>query len=167
MERPIYGPLLLITRRKSQIAIEYSYQVRSESPRTWIFWVHASNEARFEQSFRDIADQLKLPGRRDPRINIFQVVENWLRDERKGKWICVLDNVDNEFLCSFPPDRKDEPVKAPTNAPIKPALEYIPRSPNGYTIITSRSKEVALRMVGHKDLLEVKPMERSEGLNLL
>ncbi|KAJ5515829.1 hypothetical protein N7527_007389 [Penicillium freii] len=152
---------------KSQLAIEYSYQVRSESPLTWIFWVHASNEARFEQSFRDIADQLKLPGRRDPRINIFQVVESWLRDERNGKWICVLDNVDNEFLCSPPADRKDDRVKAPTNTPIKPLLEYIPRSLNGFTIITSRSKEVALRMVDHKDLLEVKPMERSEALDLL
>ncbi|KAJ5277767.1 hypothetical protein N7534_008281 [Penicillium rubens] len=48
---------------KSQLAIEYSYQVRSKSPTTWVFWVHASNEARFEQSFRDIADQVKIPGR--------------------------------------------------------------------------------------------------------
>ncbi|KAJ5604797.1 hypothetical protein N7510_009951 [Penicillium lagena] len=48
---------------KSQLAIEYSYQVRSESPATWVFWVHASNEARFEQSFRDIADLVKILGR--------------------------------------------------------------------------------------------------------
>ncbi|KAJ6145552.1 hypothetical protein N7470_009447 [Penicillium chermesinum] len=47
---------------KSQLAIEYSYQIRSESPATWIFWVHASNEGRFEQSFRDIADRLKILG---------------------------------------------------------------------------------------------------------
>ncbi|KAJ6014641.1 hypothetical protein N7540_009232 [Penicillium herquei] len=37
--------------------------IRSESPATWVFWVHASNEARFEQSFRDIADWVKIPGR--------------------------------------------------------------------------------------------------------
>ncbi|KAJ5324219.1 hypothetical protein N7476_002819 [Penicillium atrosanguineum] len=87
---------------KSQLAIEYSYQVRSKSPGTWVFWVYASNEVRFEQSFRDIADQVKIPGRQDPKVNIFQLVESWLLDKRKGKWVLILDNVDDgEFLCSF------------------------------------------------------------------
>ncbi|OOQ91280.1 putative tpr domain protein [Penicillium brasilianum] len=152
---------------KSKLAIEYSYQVRSKSPTTWVFWVHASNEARFEQSFREIADYLKLPGRRDPGVNIFQLVEKWLRDERKGKWVCVLDNVDDEFLISSPGVRKDDSTRAPTNAPIKPLLEYIPRSPNGSTIITSRSRDIALKVVDQKFLLEVKPMEKSEAVELL
>ncbi|KAI2669860.1 hypothetical protein LCP963914a_9880 [Penicillium roqueforti] len=122
---------------KSQLAIEYSYQVRSVSPATWVFWVHASNEARFEQSFRDIADQLKLPGLRDPRANVFQLVENWLRDEKKGRWICVLDNVDDGFLRSIPAARKDDRMEGSTNAPTKPLLDYIPRNPNGSTVITT------------------------------
>ncbi|KAA8646773.1 uncharacterized protein ATNIH1004_005448 [Aspergillus tanneri] len=68
---------------KSQLAIEYSYQVRSQSPATWVFWVHATNAARFEQSFRDIADQVKIPERRDAQVNIFSLVENWLRDKKR------------------------------------------------------------------------------------
>ncbi|KAJ5730152.1 uncharacterized protein N7483_004660 [Penicillium malachiteum] len=36
--------------------------IRSESPLTWVFWVYISNKARFKQSFRDIVDQIKLPG---------------------------------------------------------------------------------------------------------
>ncbi|KAJ5369967.1 uncharacterized protein N7496_006059 [Penicillium cataractarum] len=151
---------------KSQLAIEYSYIVRSESPATWVFWLHGSNEARFEQSFRDIADELKLAGRRDPGVNIFQQVENFLRDEKKGRWICVIDNVEDEFLCSIPPARKDDPTKGPTNTPTKPLLEYVPRRPNGFTILTSRSREIALKMVNVKDLIDVKPMERSEALDL-
>ncbi|KAJ5808841.1 hypothetical protein N7474_010110 [Penicillium riverlandense] len=153
---------------KSQLAIEYSYRIRSESPATWVFWVYASNEARFEQSFRDIADQVKIPGRQDPTANIFKLVENWFRDERKGNWICILDNVDDaQFLCSFPAATKQDPTKGLTKASTKPLLEYIPRSRNGFIIITSRSREVASKMVDHKDLLEVKPMERSEALELL
>jgi hypothetical protein len=159
---------LLITRRKAQLAIEYSYRVRSESPATWVFWIHASNEARFEQSFGDIADQVKIPGRQDPKANIFKLVENWLRDEKIGKWVCILDNVDDEkFLCSLPTTGKGHPTKGLTNDPTKPLLEYIPRSQNGFIIITSRRKEVALKMVNHKDLIEVNPMERSEALELL
>jgi hypothetical protein len=45
-----------------------------------VFWVHASNAARFEQSYRDIADRVKIAGRRDPQANIFKQVHDWLRD---------------------------------------------------------------------------------------
>ncbi|KAJ0417074.1 P-loop containing nucleoside triphosphate hydrolase protein [Aspergillus carlsbadensis] len=153
---------------KSQLAIEYSYQVRFESAATWVFWVHASNEARFEQSFRDIADQLKIPRRQDPKANIFKLVESWLRDEKKGKWICILDNADDDkFLCSVPAAEKGALTKDLSNAPTKPLLEYVPRSPNGFTIITSRSREVALKMVKHTDLIQVNPMKRSKALELL
>jgi hypothetical protein len=58
-------------------------------------------------------------------------------------------------------------MKEPPNASTKPLLEYIPRCRNGSIIITSRSKEAALKMVKHKDLIEVNPMARSNALELL
>ena len=51
---------------KSQLAIEYTHRTRERSPDTWVFWVHASNAARFEQGYRDIADVIKIAGREDP-----------------------------------------------------------------------------------------------------
>ena len=84
---------------KSQLAIEYAHRTREHSSTTWVFWVHASNAARFEQSFREIADRLKIPGRRDLAANIFELMYEWLCDERKGSWVLILDNVDNaQFL---------------------------------------------------------------------
>jgi tetratricopeptide (TPR) repeat protein len=160
--------LSLTNRRKSQLAIEYTHQVRSESPTTWVLWVYASNAARFEQSFRDIADQVKISGRQDPRANIFNLVENWLRDEKRGRWVLILDNVDDhEFLCKSPVTGQGDPKNCPTNVPTKPLLEYLPRSLNGSVILTSRTREVALRIVDYKDLIEIKPLERSEALELL
>ncbi|OCK90789.1 uncharacterized protein K441DRAFT_475859, partial [Cenococcum geophilum 1.58] len=50
---------------KSQLAIEYAYRTREQSPQTCVLWVHASKAARFEQSYRDIADRVKIAGRRD------------------------------------------------------------------------------------------------------
>ncbi|KAJ5125244.1 hypothetical protein N7526_007421 [Penicillium atrosanguineum] len=153
---------------KSQLAIEYSYQIRSESPATWVFWIHASNEARFEQSFRDIADQVKIPGRQDPKVNIFQLVENRLRDEKTGNWVCILDNVDDDkLLCSFQATGREDSIRGLTNASTKPLLEYIPRGRNGSIIITSRTRDIALKLVDRKDLIEVQPMESSEALELL
>ncbi|QKX62526.1 uncharacterized protein TRUGW13939_09687 [Talaromyces rugulosus] len=141
--------------------------VRSESPATWVFWVHASNAARFEQSFRDIADRVKISGRQDPHANIFGLVENWLHDKKRERWVLVLDNVDDhEFLRKSPATGLGDPNSL-MNASTKPLLEYLPRSLNGSVIITSRTREVALKMVDDKDIIEVKPMERSEALELL
>jgi TFIIF-interacting CTD phosphatase-like protein len=60
-----------------------------------VFWVHASNAARIEQDYRDIADQVRLAGRNDPQADIFKLVHNWLRNEKNGKWLVVLDNADD------------------------------------------------------------------------
>lgn len=50
------------TRRcRSQLAIQYCHDVREASPQTWVFWVHASTKARFEEGYRGIADRLELP----------------------------------------------------------------------------------------------------------
>jgi hypothetical protein len=51
--------------------------------------------ARVEQSYRDIADTVKIFGRRDPKANIFKLVRDWLHDGNKGKWVLILDNIDD------------------------------------------------------------------------
>ncbi|KAJ5691281.1 hypothetical protein N7488_012016 [Penicillium malachiteum] len=102
-----------------------------------------------------------------PAIWVFWLVENWLWDDNRGKWVCILDNVDDDkLLCSFLTISKRDPSKDLPDASNKPLLEYIPRSRNGSTIITGRTREVALKMVTHKDLIDVKPMERSEAVEL-
>ncbi|KAF2830091.1 hypothetical protein CC86DRAFT_444102 [Ophiobolus disseminans] len=58
---------------KSQLAIEYAYRTYDRSPGTWVFWVHASNAARFEQSYRNIANRVKIAGQQDPQANIFKL----------------------------------------------------------------------------------------------
>ncbi|CAG8358687.1 unnamed protein product [Penicillium salamii] len=78
------------------VGIEYFYRVRCRSLKTWVFWIHASNAAWIEQSFRDIANQAKISGRNDPIVNIYQLVENWLRDGRRGNWLLIFDNVDDD-----------------------------------------------------------------------
>ena len=54
--------------RKSQLAIEYSYQVRESSLDMWVFWVHASSAARFEEGYRGIAERVKIAGWDNPQM---------------------------------------------------------------------------------------------------
>ncbi|PYI16152.1 TPR-like protein [Aspergillus violaceofuscus CBS 115571] len=142
---------------KSQLAIEYCYQVRENFPNTWVFWVHTSNAARFEQGFREIADRVKIPGRKDPKADVFQLVRDWLSDERKGKWILVLDNVDDdEFLNKAAPGDS-------VSTTGKALIDYIPQSPNGFLIITSRSAAVASRIVEPSDIIAIGPMHKTDA----
>jgi hypothetical protein len=56
-----------------------------------VFWAHASNTARLEQGFREIADQVKVRGRKGPQAEVFKLVHEWLRDEKNGRWLLVSD----------------------------------------------------------------------------
>jgi hypothetical protein len=67
--------------RKSQIAIEYAYQVRDESLTTWVFWVHAGTQARFEEGYRRIAETTRMDGWDNPKADVLRLVRSWLCDE--------------------------------------------------------------------------------------
>ncbi|KAF8867326.1 putative kinesin [Acephala macrosclerotiorum] len=152
---------------KSQLAIEYAYRTRDRSVETWVFWVHASNAARFEQSFRDIANCVKIPGRQNLQANIFQLVHDWLRNDRKGKWVLILDNVDDaEFLVKAQSTGQDKQTDNISSGNLRPLVAYLPQCPNGSILITTRSKSAALKLVEQRDIIAVEPMDRAGALAL-
>jgi hypothetical protein len=130
-----------------------------------VFWVHASNAARFEQSFRDIADQVKIYGRQDPQANIFKLVHDWLCD-CKQRWLLVLDNVDDaHFLLDIQADRGGQAANT-TGSSGRPLREYLPHCERGSILVTTRSKEAALNLAEQRNMLNVEPMDVAEGLAL-
>ncbi|KAJ5174495.1 P-loop containing nucleoside triphosphate hydrolase protein [Penicillium canariense] len=142
---------------KSQLAIEYCYRIREQSPETWVFWIHAGNTARFEQSCWDIADRVKIPGRRNS-ANIFKVIHDWLSDERHGKWVLILDNVDDSrFLHEVPPVGQGGQQSDGTSG--RPLSTYLPISPHGSMIVTSRSRGAAYSIVDDSDVITIEPMD--------
>lgn len=153
---------------KSQVAIQYSYQVRERYPHTWVFWVHGSNEARFEQSYKVIADRLGLLGRNDPQANVLQLVTNWLCDESNGRWVMIVDNADDADTFFSQPTR--EPVgRVKRQCTIPPSLaSFLPQSQNGSILFTSRSEHVAARLTGgYTYIIKLEAMAQDEGLSLL
>ena len=132
-----------------------------------MFWVHASNAARFEQSYRDIADRVKIFGRQNPQANIFKLVHDWLCD-CKQRWLLVLDNVDDaRFLLSGQADGHDQGQT--TNAQVirKPLREYFPHCERGSILITTRDKGAALKLVEERDIIGVEPMNEAQAVALL
>ncbi|MCJ1278041.1 hypothetical protein MMC21_005855 [Puttea exsequens] len=151
---------------KSQLAIEYTYRTQNRSPDTWVFWVHASNAARFEQGYRDIAGVVKIAGWNDPKADIFKLMYDWLRGY-EGTWLMVLDNVDSaDFLVNA-----QGPIQSQSSdsgcRTLRPLRDYLPQSQNGSILITTRSRESALKLSERNDLIPVDPMDPSNAVKLL
>ncbi|EXJ91797.1 hypothetical protein A1O3_00347 [Capronia epimyces CBS 606.96] len=138
--------------RKTQIAIEYAYRVRDQHPDTWVFWVHGSTVARFEESFKMIAERLQLAGWGEPKADILGMVYRWLSDESNGRWTMVVDNADSTDVMFMPWNgaAATQPITSTSPAPSAPVSstdrslsDYLPSSPHGSIIITSRFQDVA------------------------
>ncbi|EGZ76200.1 hypothetical protein NEUTE2DRAFT_153205 [Neurospora tetrasperma FGSC 2509] len=143
---------------KSQLAIEYAHRTAVEEPDRWVFWVHVGTQARVEEGLKAIADAVKLPGRRQPKADVPQLVYSWLSNERNCRWIVILDSADdvNVFF------------GAGSNPERRPLAAYLPQSPNGSLLVTTRDKDLAYRLVGgYKNTIEIGPMAQSDALLLL
>ncbi|KAF2194645.1 TPR domain protein [Zopfia rhizophila CBS 207.26] len=153
---------------KSQLAVEYSYRVREKSPTTWVFWVHASSTARFEEGYRKIAERAKLPGWDQPDADILNPVYSWLCDETNGRWLMIIDNADDPGVFTCRSNRR-KGIKDEVASRTAPALlDSLPQSPNGSILITSRSRDGAFRLTGnYADIIRVRPMDQAHALTLL
>ncbi len=128
---------------------------------------YAGSTARFEQSFRAIADSIEIPGRQDPKANVFRLVHDWLRGGKSGQWLLILDNVDDPDLLPEAGDVGQRGQGARVDGEPRQSMSaYLPRSQNGSILVTSRSKAVALKLVEEKDIVVVQPMAPAQALTL-
>ncbi|KAI4168991.1 MAG: hypothetical protein LQ343_006022 [Gyalolechia ehrenbergii] len=153
---------------KSQLAIEYSYQVRNRDPSIWIFWIYGGSAARFEEGYRMIADRVKIPRRDEPGADAVRLVSIWLNDEFNGRWIMILDNVGDPAVLARPYQRRPTTDAGNPTLEAAPLSSLIPQTQNGSILITSRNRDAAYRLTGsHQDIIEVEPMDESRALELL
>jgi len=132
---------------KTQIALEYVYRCGRGRP---VFWVHGSSLEKFSEEFKSIgASQSAIDGEGSKSLTS---VKKWLEGPNSGEWILVVDNADNERDFGS------------NNSPI---AQYIPRGPKGTLIITTRSKQVASRLVCHgESVIQVPQMGAEEARQL-
>ena len=111
---------------------------------------------------------LKIAGRKNPQANIFKLGHDGLQDHKNGKWLLVLDKVDSAgFLFETPPSNQASPPSSDQERHSVPLIAYLPRSPNGSILITTRSNGVALKMVEERNIIMVDAMDQDQALALL
>lgn len=133
-----------------------------------MFWVHASSAARFQESYKSIAQRLQLTGWNEPKVDILGMVHNWLSNENNGRWAMVVDNADNTSVL-FEPWSGDVNLDRSASAFARYSLaDYLPSSPNGSIVMTTRDRKVAEGLIEYaEDILDVGPMMTEEAVALL
>ncbi|KAG4434548.1 hypothetical protein IFR05_009964 [Cadophora sp. M221] len=109
-----------------------------------------------------------MPGRQNPTANIFQLVHDWLCDEKKGKWVLILDNVDNAgFLVEARRTGQEGQTSGIKSGNLRLLVSYLPQCPHGSILITTRTKLAALQLVEDYNLVAVEPMDKVDAVTLL
>jgi tetratricopeptide (TPR) repeat protein len=108
---------------------------------------------------------VKIPGWDNPQVNILELVSNWLCEEANGRWVMVVDNADDIHVFS----QLDGSHTAHNLVQVAQRLsDFLPQSPNGSILITSRSRDAAYKLTGKdSDIIEVKPMDKDQSITLL
>jgi tetratricopeptide (TPR) repeat protein len=92
-------------------------------------------------------------------------VYDWLRNKRNGKWLLVLDNVDDPDYLFRTPDVSDR--SGSNKGALRNRIAYLPPCEHGSTLITSRSRVDTARLTDECDIITINPMEESTALALL
>ncbi|KAF5533396.1 kinesin light chain 1 [Fusarium mexicanum] len=145
---------------KTQIAIAYVYWLREEFPDVSVFWVHASTEERFRQSYAWIAEECDIPGRDDRKLDLLMLVKAWLEKKLKAQWLMVIDNADDDQLF-FPLQQN---IAHRLNEKLG---RYIPECAHGSILITTRNKKAGLRFAQGRPPIEVGNMTSDESSQLM
>jgi tetratricopeptide (TPR) repeat protein len=142
---------------KTQIALEFAFQIQKLSPGCSVFWVRASDTTSFESAYRQIGQQLKIPEIDDEKADVKKLVKARLSSESSGKWIMILDNADDFELLY---NRIDESTESHA------LYEYLPFSHLGAILFTTRDREAATRYAGPNTIV-IEEMDDVESRELL
>ncbi|KAI9150668.1 Agmatine deiminase [Paramyrothecium foliicola] len=148
---------------KTQIALAYVYWLQEACPAISVLWVHASNAERFRQSYMSIAEENRIPGYDDPKVDLLQLVKEWLERKDQGNWLMVLDNADDMNLFYGSSTAYNSTALKQTDG----LWRYLPESRHGSLIATTRDKQLGVRLTKGQHLVEIALMSEAESKQLL
>jgi hypothetical protein len=121
-----------------------------------VFWVRASDRTSFDNAFRDIGQQLRIPGLEDDRADVKRLVKTRLSQESTGKWLMIVDNADNFEI--FYRNDQDSGSSA--------LSECLPFSTLGAILFTTRDRKAATRYAS-SNVIDIDEMDNDESKELL
>ncbi|KAK7177499.1 phosphorylase superfamily protein [Paraphaeosphaeria sporulosa] len=138
---------------KTQIALQFAYDVKESMSAVSIFWVPAMSMESFEQACASIVTALKIGQVGAGEDDAKEVLREYLSSDRAARWLLVLDNTDDPDLV-FGTEQASG------------ILDYLPESEKGITLFTTRTHEVAVSLT-RGDVLELGSMSRGDATEFL
>jgi hypothetical protein len=143
---------------KTQIALELAYRTRAKFAGCSIFWVPALSRESVRKAYVDIGRRLNVAGLDEPKADALGLVQQRLNSESVRQWLLILDNADDDEMWFVRPAGED--------ADAARLVDYLPRSPLGATLITTRSRKVAVQMAS-SEVVAVPELDERTSLDLL
>lgn len=137
---------------KSQIALEAAFRLRHLDPTCSVFWVSALSAIAFENSYRDIAQELSIQLPDGVSANILPLIKKALSNEAIGKWLLIVDNADDQSLMFGPGSLES----------------HLPSGAHGSILFTTRTSEVTnLLDVPSMATFRIEAMSPQEAADLM
>lgn len=137
---------------KTQLVIELAYQTSEKDPNCSVFWIPCMTLEDIERSYLDIIEKLRL--KILPSEDAKQRVKTHLSQKSVGRWLLILDNADDTNLWTNY-EGKPSPLK-----------DYLPESPEGFVVITTRNRKLAVKWAASK-IISIPPMELNVATHML
>ena len=139
---------------KTQLALKAAYQIHDKHPDCSVFWVPAIDATSFENAYRKIGRELKIPGIDGDQADVKRMVKDAMSHEDSGTWLLVIDNADDAMLL------------LDKSAPYLD--QYLPSNKNGSILFTTRNHALAVRLVNSpEDTISVGEMSDPDARLLL
>ncbi|KAM3552686.1 hypothetical protein MY1884_007076 [Beauveria asiatica] len=141
---------------KTQIALELAYRVRNMevagvTERHSVFWVPAQSMATFHKTAGELVQRFNIQcGDDDPK----EALRTYLESDAAGHWLLVVDNVDDTVVLDGVPGQSAG------------LSDFLPRSPKGRLLITTRQASVAVDAAG-SNLVKLSSMTFDEAHSLM
>ncbi|KAH8804492.1 violaceus kinesin [Xylogone sp. PMI_703] len=142
---------------KTQIALEFAYRKKEQTPNCSVFWVPANEPAAFEQAYRQIGKILDIPGIAKNNADIKQLIKEALSEEKIAPWLMIIDNADDIDILF-----KQTHGSTRTTA----LVDYLPFSRKGSILFTTRNRRAAIKQAGNK-VICVDVMDMAEASKVL
>lgn len=141
---------------KSQLALELAYRVRRQNKSCSIFWIDASSVNGVHQSYASIAQKLKVPGWKEEKADVKQLIKLHLSRKDAGQSLLIFDNADGaSFVSDRPFTMRDVNL-----------TDYLPESDLCSVLFTTTDSNAAETLLC-KEVVELHGVEQNTAQRML
>ncbi|KAL5116347.1 hypothetical protein ACEQ8H_005695 [Pleosporales sp. CAS-2024a] len=138
---------------KTQLALQFAYEIREAQPEWSIFWLPAVSMESFEQACAHIVALLGLPQAGDGKDDAGISMKRYLSSDQAGPWLMIVDNADDRDMV-FGKERS------------KGIVDYLPEREGCLTVYTTRTMDIMTDLT-RGDAIELGAMGRQDATDFL